>query len=324
MEYKDYYKILGVPKNADEKTIKQAYRKLARTLHPDVNPGDPEAERKFKEVNEAYTVLSDPEKRKMYDRFGAQWEQYQRAGMSPDAAGAGAGPSGAYTRTITPEEFEEIFGRGFGGFYTSPDMGGVGGDFSEFFDALFGGGFGARRAQRARQPRRGRNIEANVEISLEEAFRGATRLFQKDDGQRIEVKIPRGADTGSRVRVSGQGAPGVNGGPPGDLYLNITVRPHPIFRREGDNLRVKIPVDLYTAILGGEVQVPTLERPVMLKIPAGTQNGRVFRLRGLGMPNLRNPDKRGDLLAEVEVKLPTKLTPEQRRLFEQLRDMAAG
>ena len=334
MEYKDYYAILGVPKNADEKAIKSAYRKLARTHHPDVNPDKPEAEARFKEINEAYAVLSDGEKRKMYDKFGAEWEDYQRAGFGPnDAPMRGrSGPSGqrGSTRTMTPEEFQEVFGRGFGrsapgGFSSS--FGGSGG-FSDFFEAMFGGGMGGAAAsgdpRTAIRPRKGRDVDAPVEVSLEEAFSGGTRALQWEGGRRIEVSVPKGVRTGSRVRISGQGEAGASGGQAGDLYLTVTVAPHPLFTREGDDLRVTVPVDLYSAVLGGEAKVPTMERPVVLTVPAGTQNGRSIRLRGLGMPNLRNPEQRGDLYAVVDVQIPTDLSSEQRRLFEQLRALDAG
>lgn len=322
MEYKDYYATLGVPKNADDKVIKSAYRKLARAHHPDVNPGKPEAEQRFKEINEAYAVLSDPDKRKMYDRFGAEWEGYQRAGFGPDDAPARGAPGGqrGYARTMTPEEFQEVFGRGFGRSApggSSTSFGG--GQYSDFFEALFGGGLGGARAARAS---RGQDIDAAVEVSLEEAFSGTRRSMQWEDGRRIEVTVPRGVRTGSRVRLSGQGGAGASGGSTGDLYLNVTVQPHPQFTREGDDLRVAVPVDLYTAVLGGEVRVPTLERPVLLTVPAGTQNGRSIRLRGLGMPSLRNPEQRGDLYAVVDVQLPASLTDEQRALFERLRALA--
>lgn len=333
MEYRDYYTMLGVSKNASEKEIRTAFRKLARQYHPDVNPGNAEAEQKFKEINEAYTVLSDPEKRQLYDRFGVEWEQYQRAqaaGMKPEEfarrqSAAGAGGPRTYSRTMTPEEFEEIFG-GMGGFRDvggAPRATGADADFSDFFESLFGDRQRAAGAPGGQpRPRRGGDIEANVQITLEEALTGAERTLSYEDGQRIEVKVPRGVDTGARVRISGKGRPGRSGGPPGDLYLHIEVLPDPRFRREGDDLHVDVPVDLYTAVLGGEVEVATLERPVVLNIPAGTQNGRTFRLRGLGMSDLRNPDRRGDLYATVDVRLPTQLTPAQRRLFEQLRESA--
>jgi curved DNA-binding protein len=326
MEYKDYYKILGVDRNATEKEIKQAYRKLARQYHPDVNPGDKAAEERFKEINEAYEVLSDPEKRKKYDQFGAYWQQFTRAGGRPEdfdwSRWTATGPGGqrVYTRTVTPEELEEIFG-GLGG-------------FSDFFQTLFGGmgrrqrpvdlsdlfGFGEFDQAVQERPRYGRDVEQPVQVTLEEAFRGTTRILQREDGSRIEVKIPRGVRTGSRVRVSGKGVLGR--GQSGDLYLVVEVLPHPTFQRDGDDLKVDVPVDLYTAILGGEVQVPTLERPVVLTIPPETPNNKIFRLRGLGMPNLKNPDQRGDLYARVLVQLPTHLTDRERELFRQLRDLA--
>jgi curved DNA-binding protein len=336
MDYKDYYKILGVQRSADDKEIKKAFRKLAQQYHPDKNPGDKAAEAKFKEINEAYTVLSDADKRSKYDRFGAQWEQYERAGGRAedfDWAGwssmGGNGRSGGRSnvRNMTPEEFEQFFGAGGAG----------GGGFSSFFDTLFGagGGMGSPGTGSGTQyrtrtsPRYGFNFDprpgqqsvppaeprtdVNVEVTLDEAFRGTSRLLQTEDGTRMEVNIPRGVKTGSRVRMRG-GAGGM-----GDVYLKIMVSPDSRFTREENDLRVSLPVDLYTAVLGGEVEVPTLERPVVLTIPAGTQNGKTFRLRGLGMPELKNPDHRGDLFAVVEVQLPTHLSDEEKRLFEELR-----
>lgn len=335
MEYRDYYKVLGVAKDADEKEIKRAFRKLAQQYHPDKNPGDAQAEAKFKEINEAYTVLSDADKRSKYDRFGSQWEQYERAGGRPEdfdwgrwGAPGGAGGGGTYTRTVSPEEFEQMFG-GLGG-------GGAGG-FSSFFDALFGGGMGGRTGAQFRQARPGSPMgpegsrgagfgfdprmaqqpaqaEVPVDISLEEAFHGSTRMLQAEGGKRMEVNIPRGVKTGSKVRMRG-------GSDQGDIYLKINVLPHERFTREGDDLRVNVAVDLYTALLGGEVLAPTLDGGLMLTIPAGTQNGRTFRLRGQGMPHLRKPDQRGDLLAVVQVTLPAKLSERERKLFEELRSL---
>ncbi len=322
MDYKDYYKLLGVPRNASEKEIKKAFRKLAQQYHPDKNPGDKTAEAKFKEINEAYTVLSDSDKRAKYDRFGSQWEQYARTGGRPEDfdwsnwAGGSAGSGGRpYTRTVTPEEFDQMFG-GMGG--------GTGaGGFSSFFDALFGGG-GVRAAGRNRaagfDPKmmgaRPMRQEVHVTVTLEEAFSGSSRVLQLEDGTRLEVNIPRGVHTGSKVRMSGASGQG-------DIILDIAVLPNDRFKREGDNLRTRVPVDLYTALLGGETQVPTLERSVALKIPAGTQNGKVFRLRGLGMPDLKKPDQSGDLLAEVDVQLPTNLTDQENKLFAELRKLRA-
>ncbi len=296
MEYKDYYHVLGVPKNASDKDIKQAYRRLARKHHPDVNPNNKGAQEKFKEINEAYEVLSDADKRKKYDTLGANWqqyEQYQRAG------GQGPFQYGQY-RTVTPEEFENIFGGDLGG-------------FSDFFRTFFGGDFGGARSQS--RARRGQDIEQPVEISLEEAYRGATRLIQKD-GRRIEIKIPPGVKDGSKVRYAGEGMPGSAGA--GDLYLRIQVADDPAFERRGDDLHSEVPVDLYTAMLGGEVQVATLKGKVVLKIPPETQPGKTFRLGGQGMPKLDNPKSFGDLYARVRVVLPENLTAAERELFEKL------
>jgi curved DNA-binding protein len=336
MEYKDYYKTLGVPRGADEKEIKKAFRKLAQQYHPDKNPGDKAAEARFKDINEAYTVLSDADKRAKYDKFGSQWEQYERAGGRPEdfnwggMGGMGGQPGGGYTRTVTPEEFEQMFG-GMGG------MGGAGGagGFSSFFDALFGGagaaGMGARGARGGRGPTRGmgfdtetltrpQRVEVNAAVTLEEAFHGTTRVLQMEDGTRLEVNIPRGVTTGSKVRMKGAGG---DAGRQNDIVLNIEVEPNTRYEREGDNLRTKVPVDLYTAVLGGEVQVPALDKTVALTIPAGTKNGKTIRLRGLGMPHLKNPDQRGDLLAEVDVHLPTGLSAKEKELFEELRTLRA-
>lgn len=309
MEYKDYYRILGVGKNASEKEIKQAYRRLARKLHPDVNPSDKAAQEKFKEINEAYEVLSDPDKRKKYDTLGANWEQYeqyQRAGGRGPFTWGSYGGSPQY-RTVTLEELENLFG-GLGG-----DLGG----FSDFFRTFFGGGFGTTGTRAQARPRRGQDIEQEIEISLEEAYRGATRILQKD-GRRLEIKIPAGVKTGSKIRYAGEGMPGVAGALSGDLYLRVQVAPHPTFERRGDDLYCEIPVDLYRAILGGEVYVPTLKGQLALKIPSETQSGKTFRLAGQGMPKLNEPSAFGDLYAKVRVVLPEHLTPAERELFEKL------
>lgn len=321
MEYKDYYKILGVDKNASAAQIKKAYRKLARQYHPDVNPGDKASEEKFKDVNEAYEVLSDPEKRKKYERFGTQWQQYERAGGVPDDFWAqwGGQPGGGrtHTRTVSPEEFEQMFGGGAGG-------------FSDFFETLFGGmgraGAGAAGQQESlrSRPRRGRDSEHVVQVTLEEAFRGTQRVLQWEDGRKIEATIPPGVRDGSRIRLCGQGQAGTSGGECGDLYLKIELAPHPIFQREGNDLKVTVAVDLYTVLLGGEVDVPTIERPVKLNIPPETANGKVFRLRGLGMPQLRQADQRGDLYATVAVQLPQRLSQKEKELLEQLRELRSG
>ncbi len=320
MEYKDYYETLGVGKDASEKDIKRAFRKMARQYHPDVNPGDAQSEERFKEINEAYEVLSDSEKRRKYDQLGSAWKDWDRTGGRPGDFDWGnwstGGPGqGVHVQYGTPEDLQDMFGGG------SP--------FSDFFTQIFGGmgGAGGARAgarpggsggfQRRAPTRRGRDYEQEVEISLREAYQGTTRILQKD-GRRLEVKIPPGSHSGTRVRMSGEGGAGAGGGESGDLYLRVNVTPDPQFEREGDDLRVMVPVDLYTPILGGKARVPTLSGPVMLTIPAGTQNGRTFRLRGKGMPQLKRPDQHGDLYAQVDVQLPTSLTPRQQELFEEL------
>jgi curved DNA-binding protein len=315
MEYKDYYQTLGVSRDADEKEIKRAFRRLARQVHPDVNPGDAGAEERFKEINEAYEVLSDPEKRRRYDQLGADWRRWQQAGGRSDdfdwsrwTTGApGAAGQRVHVRYGTAEDLEDLFGGD--------------GPFSDFFSQIFGGmGVGAAPGgfEYRVRPQRGRDYEQEVEISLREVYQGSTRILQ-NDGRRLEVKIPPGARTGTRVRIAGEGGPGAAGGAAGDLYLRVRVAPDPQFERRGDDLYVTVPVDLFTAVLGGEAQVPTLSGSVVLTIPAGTQNGRVFRLRGKGLPRLRQPQEHGDLYAKVEVQLPTDLDARQRELFEELR-----
>lgn len=314
MEYKDYYKILGVGKDASEKEIKKAFRRLARQYHPDVNPDDSQAEERFKEINEAHEVLSDPEKRQKYDRLGADWQRWQQRGGRPGDFDWGQWTAGrpgerVHVRYGTPEDLEDLFGGG------SP--------FSDFFSQIFGGmggGPGTGGFQYEMRPQRGRDYEQPVDITLNEAYHGTARILQME-GQRLEIRIPAGAKTGTRVRMSGQGASGVAGAPAGDLYLRVTVLPDPRFERKGDDLHTTVTADLFTLVLGGELRVPTMTGSVALTVPPGTQNGRTFRLRGKGMPHLRQPDQYGDLYAKVEVRLPTDLTHEQRELFEQLRGL---
>lgn len=321
MAGKDYYRILGIKRDASEQEIKQAYRKLARKYHPDVNPGDASAEAKFKEINEAYEVLSDKEKKQKYDRYGDQWQYADQF--------ANAGDSQNFSRQGSTQgfQFEE-------------------GDLSDLFGGLFGrgrtGGFG-----RQSRSSRGRDIEQPVEVTLEEAFSGSNRILSMESREacpscsgtgriqnavcsacmgsgmvsglkRIEVKIPAGVRDGSRVRVSGKGEAGYGSGKPGDLFLITSVIPHRQFERKDDNLYVDIQVPLTVAVLGGEVRVPTLRGSrLALKIPSETQNGREFRLTGQGMPVLGKTG-RGDLIARVKVILPEKLRAEERKLFEEL------
>lgn len=311
MDYKDYYKILGVERGASDKDIKKAYRSLARKYHPDVNPGDAQAEERFKEINEAYEVLNDPEKRNKYDQFGSSWQQWERQGGNPNNFdwsqwNAGQGSRGGQ-RGYQRVDLNDLFG------------GQASGEFSDFFENLFGGGrfAGDFGGQRSAPSRRGQDVEHPVEITLQEALHGTKRVISIN-GRRLEVSIPPGVDVGSRVRVAGEGGAGMNGGNKGDLYLRIQVRDHPSIERDGDNLKTDVDVDLYTAMLGGEVRVPTLNGGVMLTIPAETQNGRSFRLRGQGMPHLKSPDKRGDLLVKVDVKLPENLSDREKSLFQEL------
>ena len=327
MDYKDYYKIMGVDKNASEKEIKKAYRKLARQYHPDVNPGDTAAEAKFKEINEANEVLSDPEKRQKYDQLGANWKQYEQWQQSGGGAQGqpfdwsqfgfgtrGAGQPGYQYRTVTAEEMGDLFG-------------GAGG-YSDFFSQFFGApGTEAQRRYRS-TPRQGRDIEQPIEITLEEAFAGTSRAFQMNnpDGstKTIEAKIPAGARDGSRIKLKGQGSPGVAGGPSGDLYLITQVKPHASFERKGDDLHTKVQVPLTTAVLGDEIEVPTISGKVKLKIPAETQNGKVFRLKGKGMPKIKEKDQKGDLYAEVKIILPQGLSEKERGLFSELAELRKG
>jgi len=326
MPGKDYYQILGVNRSASEREIKQAYRKLARQYHPDVNPGDKSAEAKFKEINEAYEVLSDKEKRRKYDQFGEQWQyadEFARAGgqQSP---------------------FWEFRQGGGTRFHAADDTGSI-------FDELLGDFMGGARRRR---PRRGQDLEYPVEITLEEAYHGTARTVSlqfkepcsacRGSGRiqnmpcsvcqgtgvvprikRLEVRIPAGVDNGSRVRIAGQGAPGYGGGTSGDLYLLVSVKAHELFERKGDDLYAEVGVPLTVAVLGGELQVPTLNGKLALKIPPETQNGRIFRLKGQGMPHSGNMS-RGDLFAKVKVVLPTKLSSKEKELFTQLSQLRSG
>jgi curved DNA-binding protein len=311
MEYKDYYRILGVEKSASSDEIKRAYRKLARKYHPDVNPSDPDAETRFKEINEAYEVLRDSEKRSKYDRLGANWQRYQQAGGDPGGFDwsqwfAGGGPGGGQRAYTDYGDLNDLFGQG---------------GFSDFFQSVFGGrGAGGPGHRQQTLNLRGRDLEHPVEVTLEEAYHGATRILQVGE-RRLEVKIPAGVTTGSRVRVAGEGEPGQGGARSGDIYLNIQVLPHQRYERHGDDLRMILPVDLYTMLLGGEVVVPTLKGRVSLRIPAGTRTGQSFRLRGQGMPLLRKPDQFGDMYVEVQPLLPTSLSEREKELFGELAAM---
>jgi len=318
MEFKDYYATLGVGKAATEKEVKQAYRKLARKFHPDVNPGDKTAEARFKEINEAYEVLGDPGKRQRYDELGANWRQYEQAhqaGRSPFGDvrwTAGPGAPGGF-RTMDEDEMRRIFG--------DEDP------FSDFFRMFFGGagpdtGASRVRTSRSGRARPGRDVEHAIDLTLEEALRGATRRLSVKLGghtRTVDVRIPVGVGDGSRVRVAGEGEHGVGGRQAGDLYLTVHMRPHAVFERRGRDLHVRITLPVTTAVLGGEAAVPALDGPPLrLRIPPGTQGGQVFRLRGHGMPAVGRPDDRGDLYAAVDIHIPRQLSAEERRHYEAL------
>ncbi|MDP6579353.1 MAG: J domain-containing protein [Vicinamibacterales bacterium] len=315
MDFKDYYAALGVEKGASQDEIKRSYRKLARKHHPDVNPGDLAAERRFKEINEAQEVLGDPEKRRKYDELGANWRMYEQAGpggASPFAGGSpftgrrSTGGAGGF-HTMSPEEAESIFGG------ASP--------FSDFFQTFFTGGAQGGSA-RGPVPRRGRDIEHSITLTLEEAYDGTRRRLSLSTGgrtRRVDVKIPPGVGDGSRVRVAGEGEPGTHDAPAGDLFLRVKLAPHAVFTRRGQELHLDVAVPVTTAVLGGSVPVPRLRgTPLSLKIPPSTQNGQVFRLKGHGMPALGKTRRPGDLYAAVTIRVPDELTASQRAHYEAL------
>lgn len=307
MEYKDYYNILGVSKRSSEEEIKQAYRRLARQYHPDKNPGDKAAEEKFKAINEAYEVLGNSQNRARYDQLGSNYHRFRQMGGNPNEF-----------------DFSQWFGGSSGRYQQANinlnDLFGSSGGFSDFFNAVFGGqGPTMNRASAFR--RNAGEVEQNVEITLEEAFHGTTCTFRQN-GEEFAAKIPAGAKTGTKIRLRGKGNPGPGG--PGDLFLLVQVKPHATFKRAGHHLEVDVPVDVSTAVLGGKVKVPTLTGPVYLTIPAGTQGGQTFRLRGKGMPYLRDNESTGDLLANVQIRIPKEVSAEERALYEQLSKLANG
>lgn len=310
MDYPDYYKILGVDRNTEKTDIRKAYRRLARQYHPDVNPGNKTAEEKFKQINEAYEVLSDDEKRRKYDQLGQNYQQWQRMGGQPGGfdwsgwMGNQRGQPGGFRVEFTDAD--------------------EGGDlFSDFFRNIFGGGMGQTQSTRRRASRqaiRGQDLEVIAQITLEEAYRGTTRSIQVGTRQ-LNVKIPAGAREGTRVRLHEQGEQGYAGGQQGDLDVIVKVLDHLVFRREGDDLHLDLKTPLYTAVLGGNIQVPALDGPVTLRIQPGTQSGQSVRLKGKGMPRLREDNNYGDLYAHIMIQIPADLTKEEKALFEKLRDL---
>jgi curved DNA-binding protein len=312
VQFRDYYETLGVPKTATEDEIRSAFRKLARKYHPDVAKDKKTAEEKFKEINEAYEVLSDPEKRKKYDQLGADWNQ--PGGFQPP-------PGSQWGPQQQPGGYYQWGGDGGGG--VEFEFGGTG--FSDFFEAFFGGGrgrsafggFGGRQAT----AERGADVEADIMVTLEEALNGSTRPVSlrrggSDKVENYQVKIPRGVREGQRIRLAGQGEAGTRGGKSGDLFLRVRLARHPDFSVEGSDLIHEVKIEPWRAVLGGELLVPTLEGKVRLKIPAGTQGGQRFRLRERGLPGVSG--KRGDLYVEVQINVPKKLTERERELWNEL------
>lgn len=315
MDYKDYYKVLGVDKNATTQDIKKAYRNLAKKYHPDRNPGDKVAEERFKEINEANEVLSDPEKRAKYEQLSQSYQAWQQAGGNPGSyrwEDLFTGQGGGATR-VDVNDLGDIFGEG--------------GGFSDFFRAFFSGGLGGQPAGgRARtrttyppQRRQPLAYQQDIDISLYEAYHGATRTLSMD-GRNTEFTIPAGVKTGTKIRASGAG-PKDESGQPSDIYLNINVSPDPRFERKGDDLYTEKTISLYTAAMGGETKITTFSGDVLLAIPAGTQPGQVFRLAGKGMPVLRSKNQHGNLLVTINVRIPRNLTDEQKKLFHFLKDI---
>jgi molecular chaperone DnaJ len=326
MPKKDYYNILGLGRSASDKDIKQAYRRLARKLHPDLNPGNKTAEAKFKEVNEAYEVLSDVEKRKKYDQYGDNWQYADQFSQAGQSAPGGFSPGGQRTT------------------YEYGDLGDLGSIFENLYQGFGTGGFASRK------PSKPKSFQQYIEVTLEEAYQGTTRMFQMQADEacaacggtgrstrvrgracaacngtgaiprnkRIEVKIPPGVNDGSKIRLAGQGSQGTDG-IRGDLELVVKMIPHKTFMRKGDDLYTEVPIPLFVAMLGGEVELPTLKGKVALKIPPETPNANIFRLAGKGMPHLGNMSQHGDLFAKVKIILPTQLSQKEKQLFEQLK-----
>ncbi len=294
MEFIDYYKILEIPKTASESDIKSAYRKLARKNHPDLNPNDENAKKKFQQINEANEVLSDPEKRKKYDKYGKDWkhaEEFEKANQQNQSQGGGRSQQGS---------------GGFSGDYS--------GDFSEFFESMYGGNKGSS----GRQTKfRGQDINAQLQLELNDVFKTQQQTLTVN-GKNIRLTIPAGVENGQVIKISGHGTPGANGGPNGDLYITFTIANHSKFKREGSNLYANVDLDLYTAMLGGEILVDTFDGKVKLKIAPETLGGTKVKLKGKGFPVYKKENEFGDLYITYQIKLPTNLTEKEKELFTEL------
>ena len=291
MEFIDYYKVLGLDKNAIQDDVKKAYRKLARKLHPDLNPNDKEAHKKFQQVNEANEVLSDPEKRKKYDKYGKDWqhaEQFEQARQSQQRPGG-----------FSTGSFSGDFGEG---------------DFSEFFNSMFGGGGGFRQRQ---TKFRGEDYQAELKLNLTDVYKTHQQVLTVN-GKNIRITIPAGVENGQKIKIKGHGGPGINGWPHGDLYITFHIFNNTKFRRDGNDLHTTTDLDLYTALLGGEVIVDTMDGKVKVNVKPGTQNGTKIKLRSKGMPVYKKENEYGDLVITFQIKIPTNLTEKQKELFEEL------
>ncbi len=329
MEYRDYYKTLGVSRSASQEEIKKAYRQMAVKYHPDKNKGDKKAEERFKEISEAYEVLKDPGKRKKYDRLGADWDKYQDA----EAPGSGfsrawSGPRGGRTFHFEgdPGDLFGNAGSGFSDFFNAffADMGDGQPEFDRrgvfFENGSTGFGHGQTGSGTRRRSARGEDLRAEMEISLSEAYHGTSRILQVD-GEKLRVTTKPGAYDGQELRIRGKGGRGTGGASAGDIYIRIRVRPEPGYQREGNDLTMKADTDLYTAVLGGKIEINTLAGRLSVPVPAGTQNGSRLRLRGKGMPFYGKPGQAGDLYVQIHVLIPKNLDREELRLFRQLKEL---
>ncbi|GGG39067.1 DnaJ C-terminal domain-containing protein [Hymenobacter glacieicola] len=305
MDYKDYYQVLGLDKAATKDQIKKAYRKLARQYHPDVNPNNAEAERKFKEINEAHEVLSDDEKRQKYDQLGADWQRYQQAGAGWGGQGGGAG--------FDWSQYAQ------GGGYNGAEDPFGGADFSDFFSSMFGGMGGGSQGGSTR-PRAGQDYQAELELTLAEAYHGGPRTLTVN-GKNLRLTIHPGVEDGQVIRLRDQGGPGRNGGPAGSLYITLRIPPDARYSRTGNDLTMDVPVSIYTALLGGEQVVETLSGPVKINIKPETQNGTRLRLRGKGFPVYRQAGQFGDLYLRLTLTLPQNLSEKEKELFRQLAEL---
>lgn len=327
MQYKDYYKILEVPKSATADDIKKSYRRLARKYHPDVNKDDPQAEKKFKELQEAHEVLGTPENRKLYDQVGANWKHYKNSGAQP-------GGSGGFDWADFIRQQQAAQGQRRQRAYHHQARGGQdpyggSGGFSDFFESIFGGGFQGQRGsgfqndpftqQRQQNPTgtgKHQDVHADLDVTLAETYEGTSKTFSFQ-GERLKVTIPPGITHGKKLKLTGKGKRGKSG-KTGDMFITINVKEDSNFQQKGLHLYCDVPVDLYTAVLGGSARVPTPTDSVKIKIPPETQSGKTFRLAGLGMPEFRNKEKRGDLYARVMIEIPEKITSKEKKLFEEL------